>query len=204
MPWFLGKADTSGLALLTEGLWFSFSFPDSCSEPCSVWQIGRNSPSDFTQISASSPLLSFCQCILKMYLKPNFVGWQHDKMSFPAFLLNFRDFWQCSVQKNRRGNGTVWLRVSLNVPFMLEGELKWDILEEALTVLWMQLTFPASPRMQLMIRTVLDEELMIMGTASSQCICLSERQCCWHQSHSPGAFLRVSLEMSLLVVASPF
>lgn len=61
---------------------------------------------------------------------------------------------------------------------MLEGELKWDILEEALTVLWMQLTFPASPRMQLMIRTVLDEELMIMGTASSQCICLSERQCC--------------------------
>lgn len=147
MSLFLGKADMSGLALLTEGLRFSVSFSDSWPEPCSVWQIGRNSPADFTQISASSPVLSFCQCILKMYLKPNFARWQHDKMSFPAFLLNFRDFWQCSVQKNRTGNGTVWLRVSLNVSFMLRCELKCDIFEEALIILWTRLIFPASLRM---------------------------------------------------------
>lgn len=90
VSWFLGRADASGLALLTEVLWFSISSSDSWSEPCSVWQIGRNSPSDFTQISGSSPVLSFCQCILKMYLNPNFVCWQHDEMSFSAVLLNFR------------------------------------------------------------------------------------------------------------------
>lgn len=58
---------------------------------------------------------------------------------------------------------------------MLTCELKWDIFEEALAVLWMQLIFPASLRMQLMIRAVLDEELMIMGTASSPCVCVSAR-----------------------------
>lgn len=165
MSWFLGKADRSGLAVLTEGLWFSISFSDSWSEPCSVWQIGRNSPSDFSQISGSSPVLSFCQCILKTYLKPNFVGWQHDKMSFSAFLLNFRDFWQHSAQKNRTGNAAVWLRASLNVSFMLRCELKWDIFGGAVTILWLRLVSSASLRMQ----------LMTTGTAPSPCICLSVR-----------------------------
>lgn len=147
MSLLLRKADTSVLALLTQGLWLSVSLSYHWSECCSVWRIGRNSPLNFSQILVSSLVLSFCKCILKMYLKIHFFTYQHDNMSFSAFLLNFRGFWQLAMQKTGQKmekNGIVWQRISLNVLLMQMCGFQCDIFEEALTILWTRLIFSVS------------------------------------------------------------